>query len=128
MGRTLLPTRYYASFQHCLSTQSDGQTKVLNRCLEAYLRCFAHHRPKSRAHYLSLAEFWYNTSFHTTAKTIPFCIGYGWDPPSLLTYEVGSSIFLAVDQQLLNSDAILVELRQHLHRAQQRMKAQADGK
>ena len=35
---------------------------------------------------------------------------------------------MAVNQQLLNCDAILAQLRQHLHCAQQLMKAQADGK
>ena len=115
-------------FSTAYHPQSDGQTEVLNRCLETYLCCFAHRKPKSWAHYLSWAEFWYNTSFHTVAKTTPFRIVYGWDPPSFLTYEAGSFIFLVVDQQLLNRDAILAKLRQHLHCAQQRMKAQADGK
>ena len=59
--------------------QSNGQTEVLNRCLEAYLRCFSHHKPKSWAHYLSWAEFWYKISFHAAAKTTPFRIVYGRD-------------------------------------------------
>ena len=96
---------------------------VLNRCLETYLICFAHHKPKSWSCFLPWAEYWYNTSFHTAAQTAPFCIVYGHDPPTLLSYEAGSSVFSAVDQQLLERDAILVELRQQLHRAQQCMKA-----
>lgn len=44
-----------------------------------------------------LVEYSYNTSFYIVAKTIPSCIVYGWDPPSLLMYEAGSSTFLEVD-------------------------------
>ena len=62
------------------------------------------------------------------AQTTPFRIVFGQDPPSLLTYETRSSVFMEVDQQLIERDAMLSELRQHLHRAQQRMKAQVDTK
>ena len=53
---------------------------------------------------------------------------HGHDPPPLLSYEGGSSVFSEVDQQLINRDAVLTELRQQFHRAQHRMKNQADKK
>ena len=46
----------------------------------------------------------------------------------MLTYEAGSSVFLEVDQKLWDRDAIILELQQHLLRAHQRMKVQADSK
>ena len=98
-------------FNKAYHPQLDGQTEVIHRCLETYLCCFVHHKPKFWARYLSWAEYWYNTSFHTAAKTTPFCIVYGCDRPSLLSYEAGSSVFLEVDQQLCDRDAILTELR-----------------
>jgi hypothetical protein len=43
---------------------SDGQTERVNQCLETFLRCFVTACPNAWSNWLSLAEFWYNTSFH----------------------------------------------------------------
>ena len=37
--------------------QTDGQSKVLNKCLEMYLRCSTHENPKSWLRALPWAEF-----------------------------------------------------------------------
>lgn len=44
--------------------QSDGQTEVLNKTLEMYLRCFVFYYPKAWVDMLPWAQFWYNTLFH----------------------------------------------------------------
>ncbi|KAL0325112.1 UNVERIFIED_CONTAM: Retrovirus-related Pol polyprotein from transposon [Sesamum radiatum] len=50
--------------------QSDGQTERVNQCLENYLRCMCHQKPKW-AQWLTLAEFWSNTNFHTGLAATP---------------------------------------------------------
>lgn len=45
--------------------ETDGQSERVNQCLEGYLRCFAHACPTKWIQWLSLAEFWYNTSMHS---------------------------------------------------------------
>lgn len=66
--------------------QSDGQTEVVNRCVKAYLRCFAGRKPSSWSQWLPWAEYWYNTSHHYSSNTTPFKALYGRDPPMLLRF------------------------------------------
>lgn len=106
--------------------QTNGQTEVVNRCLETYLRCFTTDTPKKWVTWLPWAEYWYNTSFHTSTKTTPFRILYGRDPPHLLYYGSLRTPVSNVDQYFEERDRMLQELRGYLFRAQQLMKTQAD--
>ncbi|KAB2020140.1 hypothetical protein ES319_D07G047100v1 [Gossypium barbadense] len=47
--------------------ETDGQTEVLNRCLESYLTCMSGERPQDWVKWLPLAEWWYNSTFHTAS-------------------------------------------------------------
>ena len=52
--------------------QTNSQTKVINRCLEQYLRCFVYQWPRKWHEYLPWAEFWYNTTYHVSTGMTPF--------------------------------------------------------
>lgn len=51
--------------------QNDGQTERVNQCLENYLRCMCFNNPSKWIHWVSLVEWWYNTSYHTSLLMTP---------------------------------------------------------
>lgn len=107
--------------------QSDGQTEVVNRTLEMYLRCVTGDVPKKWLTWLPWVEYCYNTSFHTSLKTTPFKMVYGREPPRLLDYNAGSSQVEAVDVALEKRDEFLAMARERLLDAQNRMKTVYDN-
>jgi hypothetical protein len=106
--------------------ETDGQTEVLNRCLESYLRCFASEQPKSWSHWIPWAEYWYNTTYHISIGKTPFEVVYGRQAPSLLRFLSNETKVQAVALELSDRDEALSQLKAHLLRAQQQMKKYAD--
>ncbi|GJS64186.1 putative mitochondrial protein [Tanacetum coccineum] len=74
-----------------------------------------------------LAEYWYNTSYHTSSKATPFKILYGRDPPKIIPYETSSAPTFEVDKYLKERDRVLDDLRKNLLKSQQIMRAQSDN-
>nr|GEV58472.1 putative mitochondrial protein [Tanacetum cinerariifolium] len=83
-------------------------------------------KPKEWAKWLSLAEYWYNTNFHTSINTTPFETVYGQPPTSPILYSPGKSKVDSVDRSLAAREAIRQMLQFHLERALSRMKAITD--
>lgn len=111
--------------------QSDGQTERVNQCLEMYLCCAIASTPTKWSTWLPLAQYWYNTSFHSALKCSPHRALYGSDP----TYGILSALPESTDEAVTDADVLLREcdlfssmLQHHLARAENHMKQLADSK
>jgi hypothetical protein len=106
--------------------QTDGQTERVNQCLETYLRCFAHACPSKWIQWIALAEFWYNSSHHSSLGRSPFEVLYGF-PPRHFGILPPTATPIADLNTWLDDRALMTSvIQQHLSRAQTRMKHQAD--
>ncbi|KAF7144954.1 hypothetical protein RHSIM_Rhsim04G0143300 [Rhododendron simsii] len=114
----------------CLSTayhpQTDGQTEILNKCSENYLRSMTGYCPRQWAKWLPLADWWYDTTYHSATKTTPYFAVYGQEPPDHTFCISKPSSVAVVDNWITERAAIIKHLREHLSQAQHRMKHYAD--
>jgi hypothetical protein len=94
--------------------------------LETFLRGFASACPKSWSSWLSLAEFWYNTSFHSAIGRSPFEAMYGRPPRHLGLSVPKPAASPSLTQWLQDRKVVTDLIKQHLNRAATRMKWQAD--
>eukprot|EP00253_Pinus_taeda_P006965 PITA_06965 len=94
--------------------QSDGQTEIINKYLEGYLRCFVSDKQTQWVKWLPLAEGWYKTSFHTTTKMTPFMALYGYQPPSITSYLRENSKVQAVEHHIEHQQQVLQLLKDNL--------------
>ena len=74
---------------------------------ETYLRCFASYQPKHWSTWIPWAEFWYNTSFHSSTRATPFEIVYGQPPPTIIHYQRGETMVESTAQNLVDRDEVL---------------------
>jgi hypothetical protein len=108
--------------------QTDGQTERLNQCLETYLRCMTQACPTKWSKWVALTEYLYNMKFHSALQKSPFEVLYGYKPKHFGLQDGTSTTMPDLEQWLKEKQDMTKLIQQHLLRAQQRMKSQADKK
>lgn len=84
------------------------------------------HNPKDWSRWLPLAEWWWNTHYHSATKLTPYEVVYNQPPPLHLPYLPGEVVDKDLDRTLQRRENMIAELKQQLLKAQSRMKHQAD--
>jgi hypothetical protein len=96
--------------------------------METFLRCFVNAAPTKWYDWLHLAEFWYNSSWHSAIERTPFEALYGYSPRHFGIDAVDACPSTELSTWLKDKHIMQTLIKQHLLRAQKRMKDQADKK
>lgn len=98
--------------------QTDGQTEIVNKGLETYLRCFISGQPRSWA-------LWYP---HFATKFSPFKCCMGKTFPMFCVWAVATHLWIVLKNFYKVVIECLDDLRFNLLRAQQKMKTSVHSK
>lgn len=90
--------------------------EVLNHVVEQYLRSFIHHKSSQWGKFLSLTEWCYNTTCHSSTNWFPYEVTYGKPPPGVPDYLPGLSTVEAVDFLLSSRQDMFEALCRKLER------------
>jgi len=85
-----------------------------------------HSCPHKWAQWVPLAEFWYNTTYHSAHGHTPFEALYGYPPKHFGITLTDACSTLDLEDWLQSRNTMLQHIQNNLARAQQRMKHQAD--
>lgn len=94
--------------------QTDGQTERLNQCLESFLRCSVSECPKQRSKWLSVAEFWYNTNYHSALGRSPFEVLFGHSPRHLGISNTAQIVPTDLEEWMTNRAQFMEIIQQNL--------------
>ena len=83
--------------------------------------------PKEWSKLLPVAQWWYNTNYHTAAQITPYEVMFNQPLPLHLPYLPGETKNALVERTLQRREAMIHLLMFHLLRAQHRMKLLTDA-
>lgn len=75
-------------------------------------------KPQDWVNWLLLAEWWYNSYYHTVICITPYEALYGQPSSNHFPYLAGTSMVVVVDRSLQHREAAIKLLKFHLKRAQ----------
>jgi hypothetical protein len=111
VGTELTPSTNY-------HPQTDGQTDIVNKWVEGYLRNYVRGQQRMWVKWLHLGEHCYNTTFHMSIGMKPFRALYGYDSPTLVDLVFEERRDPTTKDWIIESQEILKLLKENLQTVQ----------
>nr|GFB75837.1 reverse transcriptase domain-containing protein [Tanacetum cinerariifolium] len=115
-------------YEHCLPSQTNGQSKRTIQTLEDMLRACVIDFGSRWDKHLPLAEFSYNNSYHASIKAAPFEALYGRKCRSHVCWSEVGDAQLTRPEMIRETTEIIVQIKNRLLAARSRQKSYADVK
>lgn len=93
--------------------QMDGQTEIVNKWIEDYLRNYVTGQQTTWVKWLHLGEYCYNTTHHLSIGMSPFKVLYGYDATSFVDLIFLDSRVPSARDVVQQSKDILVALKEN---------------
>lgn len=97
--------------------QINGQTEIVNKWIEGYLRNYVSNQQHAWVKWLHLGEYCYNTSHHMSIGMPPFHALYGYDALSFVDLVLSDSRVPAASDFVKQSQEIIRSLKDNLQHA-----------
>ena len=110
-GTELIPSTSY-------HLQTDGQTKIVNKWVEGYLRNYITGQQRAWVKWLYLGEYCYNSTYHISIQMTPFCALYGDEPLSFIDLALQDNRTPLAGDWIEDQQDILRALRDNIQQAQ----------
>ena len=93
----------------------DGQTEIVNKCLETYLCCFVMDKQNKWFQWLHLDEWWYNYTYHTSTKITPFQYLYRYEPPKWKDLITNQTKDASINDHLEENQKVVQMLKENIN-------------
>lgn len=106
--------------------QTDGQAERSNQTIEQMLRCCILGNEEVWGELLPIMEFAYNSRVHSSTKSAPFELLYGFVPTPPICHELGIGGKVALQMLPVRANVLLEKAKHELQQAQEYQKRYAD--
>jgi hypothetical protein len=105
---------------------TDGQTEIVNKWVEGYLRNYISGQQRAWVKWLHLGEYCYNTTHHMSIGMTPFQALYSYEAMNFFDVVFGDSRALKAKDWIQDSQDILRALKENMRMAQNQQKMYVD--